>query len=344
MRRTYLIVLVLLAGACSKSKTSTPVPVIGGQTLLQRLKNNYDFSEFYNALQRVHLDTMLEGPGPFTLLVPDNTALQAQGITQDSLNRIDTGQLRKLLAYHILENNITYASIPQTIDYVYRNIEGLPLYFSVPVPGNTQTQPTGIQYLHVNGVQATTLDLVATNGVIQVLSSPLPYPVASVKTFLVNNPNYSMYVAALQHYGLLNQLDSAGPWMVFAPNNSAFANWNITMDTITAETRQTNYPWLWSAGIMPHELFFASDILDGPVEIGAGGYYLTTNYVIQFGYYGQAGLSWYRPNYIRVYAQGGVYSLGDYCTDVDPDHIAMNGVVQGLNGLPVYPDSTIVQP
>ena len=65
---------------------------------------------FAFALQRAHLDTLLQGSGPFTVLAPTNRAFRATaGITPginvstlDFIAAADTVALRQLLSYHIL--------------------------------------------------------------------------------------------------------------------------------------------------------------------------------------------------------------------------------------------------
>src|ERR1700748_1004349 len=135
----FLIVIMLLSGlqfSCVKQPDAQPPSVKGNQPLLTILKNNFDFSMFYNALQRTGLDKTLAGNGPFILLAPDNNAFALSGIDADSLARIDTATLKKLLSYHIIPASISYSSIPQSIDFTYKTLAGLPVYFSEPILGN----------------------------------------------------------------------------------------------------------------------------------------------------------------------------------------------------------------
>ena len=338
----------LLFWSCTKNQPQAPssTGTATGQNLLQRLRYNYDFSDFYGAVIRVHLDTLLEGAGPLTLLVPDNTAFQNVGISADSLNRMDTAQLRILLKYHIVPGNITYEDVPQALDYVFKNLDSLPLYFSEPLPGNSQEENLSLKIVHINGVSVTQTDVLASNGVIQVLAAPLIYPSPSVKNFLVNNPQYSLFTSGLTKFGLLNQLDSVGPWEVLAPSNSCFQNWGIDQDSINRMDTLTYYKYLFGAYIMPHTLFFESDINDGPSELtgnAGNAWYVTPQYVLNF-YFGY--LSVYPLNYQeQVNAGGYPYPWGDYSVNIsDPDHLALNGIVEGINGLLVYPDSALVKP
>jgi uncharacterized surface protein with fasciclin (FAS1) repeats len=349
--------MVGVLAACTKNSSVSSSASSGStttinQNLLQRIKNNYDFSEFYSALLRVHLDTLLEGAGPYTVLLPDNVALQAQGISADSLQGMDSVQLRKLLLYHILPGNITYESVPQELDYVYHNMDSLPLYFSEPIPGAQQQQQTNPQYapiLDINGVKVSTTDVLASNGVIQVMASMLNYPVQSVGSWLESNPNYTEITEAFRRWNLLPYLDTAaGPFTILAPSDAAFQYWGITMDSIDIMTPAVYSNWLFQASVMPKTLFFRVDMYDGPVEGEYNGWdwYLNPKYAISF----QAGSSFwiavaYPPNYEQQMLLGNYeYSWGDYCDLADPDHLAMNGIVHGLDGILIYPDSAMTHP
>src|ERR1700761_2738142 len=129
MKRYFLIMIALLLivqAACIKKPDADATPATTTQPLLSLLKNNYTFSMFYNALLRTGLDKMLQGKGQFTLLVPDNDAFARSGITQDSLAKMDTALLHKVIGYHIIASDIPYAAIPRSIDYQFKSITGLP--------------------------------------------------------------------------------------------------------------------------------------------------------------------------------------------------------------------------
>lgn len=351
MKRKFIIpllCLLLFVWSCAKNNQA-PKPVVtgnSGQNLLEHLKYNYDFSEFYNAMVKVHLDTLLTGPGPFTIVIPDNVAFQTAGISPDSLNNMDTAQLRLLLGYHILRGNITTGSVPQALDYVYTNIDSLPLYFSEPIPGINQHQnPALFPIVYVNGDQVVTKDITASNGVIQVLTTPLSYPVHSIKTFLLNNPNYSFFTTALQRFNLLNQLDSAGPMVVLALSNDDFGYWGIDLDSINRMDTFTYKKYLFGVSILPGKFFFNADLSNGPPETNPSGtaYYLTTSYVLSIY---QGNFQVYPLDYgMQQQEYNYVGSWGDPLYILDPDHLALNGIVQGLDGgLLIYPDSAMVNP
>ena len=63
--------------------------------------------------------------------------------------------------------------------------------------------------------------------------TPAPQTIAQIAQ---GNPNLSILVEALTKAGLVNTLNSAGTYTVFAPDNAAFTAANITSDYIAAQT------------------------------------------------------------------------------------------------------------
>lgn len=357
MKNSYLLIAgILLLGiqaACVKEPQTALPQVTSSQPLLSILKNNFSFSMFYTALARTGLDKTLEGKGPFTVLVPDNDAFAASGISADSLSRIDTATLKKIISYHIIPESIPYASIPQTIDFTYKSLVGLPLYFSVPVPGPQQRQAIGYQILHINGATVNKLDIAASNGYVMDLNRVLNYPASSVKAYLESQPQYSYFVQALKQFGLFNMLDKPGPFVVFAPTNNDFLQNGIDETGVAQLDTLTYKKFLFSASILSPQLFFSTDFIDAPMPPTFPAY-ANPDVLLLFNVF-QAdpsntfsyGVAPY--NYLDIEANlnppyyGYPFIYGSYSGNsvpiIDPDHLAQNGVVHGISDLAVYPDS-----
>lgn len=353
MKNSYLLIagVFLLLGiqaACVKEPQPTSPQATGSQPLLSVLKNNFSFSMFYTALGRTGLDKTLEGKGSFTVLAPDNDAFTASGISVDSLSRIDTATLKKIISYHIIPSSIPYASIPQTIDFTYKTLAGLPLYFSVPVYGPQQSQGTGYQTLHINGVTVNKLDIAASNGYVMDLSKVLNYPAASVKAYLESQPQYSYFVQALKQFGLFDMLDKPGPFLVLAPTNNDFIQNGIDEAAITHLDTLTYKKFLFSANILSPILLFSTDFLDAPLPPTFPAY-VAPDVLLLFTADKYNGVSYgVAPyNYLAIqanlnppyYGDPFIYGSGYSIPLTDPDHLAQNGVVCGISDLAVYPDS-----
>lgn len=352
MKNSYLLITgILLVGiqaACVKEPKTTLPQANSSQPLLSVLKNNFSFSMFYTALERTGLDKTLEGKGPFTVLAPDNDAFIASGINADSLSRIDTTTLKKIISYHIIPTSISYASIPQTVDIAYKNLGGLLLYFSVPVPGPQQSQAIGDQILHINGVTVKKLDIAASNGYIMDLGKVLNYPAASVKAYLESQPQYSFFVQALKQFGLFDMLDKPGPFVVLAPTNADFINNGIDQAAVATLDTLTYKKFLFSANILSSKLFFSTDFIDAPLPPTFPAY-VAPDVLLLFTADIYTGVSYgVAPyNYLAIQANTNpplygdplIYGSGNSIPLTDPDHLAINGVVNGISDLPVYPDS-----
>lgn len=349
----WLLLGIITLQACIKKdnslQTNTNVVL---RPLSSILQNNANFSMFYNAIEKAGMDSIITGGKGYTLLVPGNDVFTAAGFAADSLLHMDNGSLKKFLGYMIIPGKITTDSIPQTIYYPYVNLNGDTLRFGVPVPGTFQRQsPTpGNAILHVNGVGTTYSNILASNGVIHNITRVLQTPAPTVRYFLEHNPNYSFFVRALHNFGYLDELDGKGPFVLFAPTNTAFLNHGF--DSLAVEALDTLQfkKWLVSSNILHTGIFFSSDFIDAPVPPPYGPLvnfpgYLAKDYAIVFSY-STAGLS--PLNFIDIITYGAApyygnpYVYGDVVGFDDPDHLAYNGVVHGtINGMLAIPGDSL---
>lgn len=357
-KRYLLTGIALLLGvqmACIKQADVTSQPVADSRPLLAILKNNFNFSMFYGAVQRVGLDKTLDGAGPFTVLVPDNNAFQASGISADSLARIDTASLKKLLRYHIIPQSLPFKALPQAIDFTFNTLAGPPVYFSQPLPIPYQNQAVNKGIVHINGVNVNTVDIAASNGYIIALSKVLYYPETSVKSYLERSPQYSYLVQAMKQFGLFDQLDKPGPFVVMAPSNEMFIKNGIDKAALTGLDSLTYKKMLFNAYILYQQRFFITDLIDAPISAGLGASpgIITPEFVqvikgnangniasfsiwpLNFSFI----QSTYAPPY---YGDANIYAPPARL--VNSDHQAANGVVHGIGGLAMLPDSAKIHP
>jgi uncharacterized surface protein with fasciclin (FAS1) repeats len=274
--------------ACTKTYSTVTdtsfTPTQTSQSLLDYLKNNYNYSIFYAGLKKVGLDKQINGTTKYTLLVPDNDAFGRINITQDSLMNMDTAYLRKWLGFHIIQGAIGYDSIPKTVDNVYFSILGQKIFFSKPVSASNTSQ-----VLHINGTNVNNFDIQASNGYIQVLDTPLNAPLEGTLQDYINAhlDQFSLFKACLQKFNLWDNLknDTSSQMTVFAPVNTAFQNlslfsyslqayytYTITQDTIAAWDTQVIPQDVFGAYLIPSRIF-TSDFTDDPASGGSSGIY-----------------------------------------------------------------------
>ncbi len=309
---------LLLCGLCACHKDNPVANTSPGGLATPSLKiyldNNPDYSSFDSLLKKSgYYQRISSSDSVFTLFVPDNAAFAAAGINIDSLLNLPAPMLQAYVK-------------------------------PVPTRYNSGTAQQAVQIsktLHVNGITLNKTDLVATNGVIDVLSIPLSLPFPNIQAYFQAHPEYSLLVAALKKFNLYAQLDSAGPYTVFAPNNKAFLNNGIDSAMISSDTFDTKHfePFLFSAGIVPGRIF-SSDFSDAQTFFGSSSITPTIYSVygsVQFGTYGgynMVAFSW-APNPFG----GGFAQIGGNPNYTFINQPAVNGVIYGLDDLVIYPNN-----
>jgi uncharacterized surface protein with fasciclin (FAS1) repeats len=327
----FLVCLAFLGGmSCRKDSTTGALSGPGTETLLNHLQNNYAFSLFYHALHRTGLDKQLNGKTAYTLLVIDNDAFDRDSISgTDSLDRMDTAVLRKWMAYHIVPGAVRVADVAQAVNNPYSSISGLPLWFSRPVPGGSQLQKDFAHILHINGDTVNNSDIIASDGVIQVLNRPLQLPVSSVQDYLTGHSQYSELVTGLKNFGYWDQLAGTGPYTVFAPDNSSFDGISVKPDSL---------------GRLDTARFQKN--LFGIYVLAPGRLFLTDFYDIGIG---QSNGSYVTPNGAYYLSNGSLTDVGNDPVSQKPippanwtatNIITMNGVIQCLHGVLLTPGQT----
>lgn len=334
-----LLICLLACSACIREEL--PEPPKEQRVLKEILQNNFAFSMFYQALQRTGLDTITTSSGSYTLLLPDNDAFARSGINADSLSRIDKATLEKMLRYHIIRGALPSAAIPQAIDYGFVSMAGPMLYTSVPMPWSTLRPSPGNPMIHVNGVNVNKADIMASNGVIHALEKVLNYPAPSVKSWLENAPAYSRFVKALKKFGMFEALATGGPVVVLAPSNDVFDKWGL--DDATLETMDTLHyrKMLFNNYLLPARFFFKSDFKDAPMQ----GSVINPPVLIL-----KESILLVENERLRVLPldyqrkpEGILYTLGETVDITNSDYLCTNGVVHGINGLMVLPDSVKIK-
>lgn len=224
-----VFLLVLGVSGCSSdddnggpsAQTTTVVDVV--------LANN--LTSLATALEITALDTTLETTGPFTVFAPSNAAfdtfLNNAGIDLNNMTTEQEDAVRNILLNHVIIGNFlgsielgAAGSGYVNTGAVGPNSENLSLYF---------TTSNGVV---VNGVSTVTdADNAATNGIVHIVDTVIDLP--TIATFATSNDALSILVDALAYADTgtptVPWIDTvsdaaAGPFTVFAPTNTAFAN------------------------------------------------------------------------------------------------------------------------
>ena len=156
----------------------------------------------------------LSGAGPFTVFAPTDDAFAAlpAGVV-DALLLDPTGELANILLYHVvgaaaLSTDLSDGQMISTL---------LGPDVTVSIMGGT---------VMINGATVVIADLTADNGVVHVIDAVLLPPVAQPATvydIIADSPDHTILETALLAAGLNDDLQTAGPFTVFAPTDAAFA-------------------------------------------------------------------------------------------------------------------------
>ena len=115
---------ILALGACNQSETAGQAntaqtgeaeKAAGDKTIAASLDQN---SRFFQAMKAAGLDSTLAGPGPYTVLAPDDAAFGKlpEGEADNLMKPESKAQLTSLLTYHILPGTVLAEDIAKAVD------------------------------------------------------------------------------------------------------------------------------------------------------------------------------------------------------------------------------------
>lgn len=186
-----LAAILLTASACNKNdsaanksgQTPAATKAAGSQTIAAGLPQD---SKFMVAAKAAGIDKTLAGPGPYTMLVPDDAAFAKlpAGTLDNSSDPNKRAKITSILTYHILPGTVLAADIGKTID----NAKGKAVMMTVGGQTFTATKEGGNLVLTDsagNKAHITKADDQFSNGVVHhidtVMTPPEPKAEASGK-------------------------------------------------------------------------------------------------------------------------------------------------------------------
>ena len=197
--------------------------VLGLPDIADHAIANPNLTTLVTALGQAGLVGAVQGPGPLTVLAPDNAAFSAflDGANPED---VDVNALTNILLNHVLDGSITASMLVEmeegytTTSATNADEDAITLYFDTA---------DGVRF---NGVSTVaTADIVATNGVIHAVDAVIGLP--TIATFATANPALSGLVAAIVRAD--EGVDNIINWLptisnpdvlltVFAPADPAF--------------------------------------------------------------------------------------------------------------------------
>ena len=160
---------------------------------------------------------ILKTSSPITLFAPSDAAFEKLG--QDKINALlqDKNALADILKYHVVPDSIVLSS--EIIKGNLNTLQG----------GSIEAEYTGWLFsksISLNGgAQIIDFDVFASNGIIHIIDTvltPSGTETPTVAKLAESVPELSSVFSAISAAGLVDTLNGAGPYTVFAPTNKAF--------------------------------------------------------------------------------------------------------------------------
>ena len=208
-------------------------------TIVEVAAQSGAFPTLVAAVQAAGLVDTLNSDGPFTVFAPTEeaftTALNTLGITAEQL-LADTELLTAVLTYHVLALEAPSDLVATLNGQNVTTVNGADI--TITINDNT---------VHVNNATVTTTDIQASNGIIHVIDTVLLPPTeetaetpGTIVEVAIESGAFPTLVAAVQAAGLVDTLNSDGPFTVFAPTEEAFTTalntLGITAEQLLADT------------------------------------------------------------------------------------------------------------
>ena len=169
------------------------------------------------AVSAAGLVQTLQGTGPYTVFAPTDAAFAAlPDGTVDALLDDPDGDLKDILLYHVVSGSIMSNALSNNM--------------KVPtVYGEDLTVTITSEGVFINDAKVTVADIETQNGIVHVIDAVLipasdedPLP-ATVVDIVVGSEDHTTLTAAVTAADLVETLQGAGPFTVFAPTDAAFA-------------------------------------------------------------------------------------------------------------------------
>ena len=220
------------------------------------------------ALTAAGLDAALSGTGPVTVFAPTDAAFTALlselGVTKAQL-LADKALLTSVLQYHVLGARVARADVP--LGKAVSPLGG----------GIFKVDAVGAELVITDGrnrssrISAT--DLVASNGLVHRIDKVLLPANRTLVQTAQALPDFSILVEAVIAADLAGTLSGPGPFTVFAPTNTAFANL-LTELGVTKAQLLANKPLLTQVltyHVVPGRVYRAGVPVGVPIGTVQGG-------------------------------------------------------------------------
>jgi transforming growth factor-beta-induced protein len=233
---SVLLIAVFALAACAPAATPTPAPTMAPKAtempaptatteptpkpmdIVDTAVADGRFKTLAAALTAAGLVDTLKGAGPFTVFAPTDEAFAKlpAGTLDELLKPENKQKLTDILLYHVVSGKVMAADVGK-------------LTSAKTVLGKDVMVKVDMGNVYINESKVVITDIETSNGVIHVIDSVLLPPSEDAMTgktivdVAVADGRFKTLAAALGAAGLVETLQGAGPFTVFAPTDEAFA-------------------------------------------------------------------------------------------------------------------------
>ncbi|WP_441000056.1 fasciclin domain-containing protein [Fodinibius sp. SL11] len=158
--------------------------------------------------------TLQDDQASYTVFAPSNAAF-----SEVDLSGLSEQEIQDILTYHVLDSEVLSGDLQPA--QVVETVNGTELTIEAADGTVTLTDNSGQMY------EVTEADIQGTNGVVHIIDGVLN-PAPNIVDVAVANGNFTTLVSALQQTGLDQDLQTAGPFTVFAPTDDAFSGVDVS--------------------------------------------------------------------------------------------------------------------
>jgi uncharacterized surface protein with fasciclin (FAS1) repeats len=205
-------ILMAVTAGCSKDEG---VEAVDNNRIPQVLTDNFNLSVMNTVLSRSNVRSELSLPGPYTVFAPSDAAFTKAGYSSPgAILSASQPLVARIAAYHILQGNYDLNKMPFLFNQEIRSYGGK-LYVTRWIKDNDTV-------LTINGSRLLSQGIKASNGYVQVIDRMLePYIHETLADAIASEATLTLFHQAVQRAGLSEMLSGAGPYTVYAPDNSA---------------------------------------------------------------------------------------------------------------------------
>lgn len=210
-----LLFIAFVIVACKKDEKAT---AFDNNKINLVIADNFNLSSFNAVLRKSGLDRVLqEEKGPFTMLAPSDAAFAKAGYNGPAVV-LGTGHaiISSIANYHTLDGKYELNKLPYLFNQELVS-RGGKMYATHWIKGVDTV-------LTLNGARVLSVNLPASNGLVQVLDRMLiPYVHDVISEAISADSDITLFAQALKVSGLLETMRKGGPYTVFAPTNAAMS-------------------------------------------------------------------------------------------------------------------------